>query len=183
MTETESGFIKTATHNYVSRAASVHGARNVEMKGKSVVLPHVHIRGDLGRVRIGRYCRIAVGTVLRPPYAQTEPGPDGAVRFIPLVVGSNSRIGSRCVIEAAAVGSSVFIGDGCVLSKRVIVKDCCRIEDGTVLPPDAVIPPFSVVAGCPGRIVGELPESAAVDLVDESVDEYTAFVQGQEMRS
>lgn len=33
-----------------------------------------------------------------------------------------------------------------------------RVLDGTVVPPNMVIPSFSVVAGRPGRVVGEVKE-------------------------
>jgi dynactin-5 len=33
-----------------------------------------------------------------------------------------------------------------------------RVLDGTVVPPNMVIPSFSIVAGRPGRVVGEVKE-------------------------
>lgn len=38
-------------------------------------------------------------------------------------------------------------------SARCVLKDCCRIEPGSVLPPDTVIPPFALVAGVPGAFM------------------------------
>jgi dynactin-5 len=61
-------------------------------------------------------------------------------------------------VEAAIVGNKVHIGKDCVIGKFALIKDCVRILDGTVVPPGMVIPSFSVVAGRPGRVVGELPE-------------------------
>uniref|UniRef100_A0A7S0C6H6 Dynactin subunit 5 n=1 Tax=Proboscia inermis TaxID=420281 RepID=A0A7S0C6H6_9STRA len=156
------------------------------MKGKSVVLAYAILRGDFNSpIRIGRYVSIGIHTILRPPTLIESSGGRSmkpTMSYLPITVGNNTRIGKYCVIEATAVGSSVFIGDDVVLSKRCIIKDCCRIEDGTVVPSDMVIPPFSIVKGCPAKIVGELPESAAVDIVDESVDAYTAFVQEQQQQ-
>lgn len=71
------------------------------------------------------------------------------------------------------------VGDGCVLSKRCIVKDCCFIDSGTVIAEDMVIPPFSIVSGCPGRVIGELPESSAVELVNRGVDAFTHFIHAE----
>lgn len=45
-----------------------------------------------------------------------------------------------------------------MIGKFTIVKDYVRIMEGTVVPPNMVIPSFSVVAGRPGRVVGELAE-------------------------
>lgn len=36
-----------------------------------------------------------------------------------------------------------------------------RIEDGTVIAPNTVIPPFSLVAGRPGVVIEELPETTS----------------------
>ena len=44
-------------------------------------------------------------------------------------------------------------------SRSCILKDCCRIEDNTVLPPETIVPPFMIYAGNPGQCVGELPPS------------------------
>ena len=174
------------------------------MKGKSIIFPNVYVRGDYATVRIGRYCHIGNGTIVRPPYApsivninsnknsssndndskkkegkSTVPPP-----FLPILIGSNTRIGSDCIIEASSVGSSVIIGDGCVIGPRVHIKDCCYIESGTVIPEGMVIPPFSIVRGSPAKIVdGEmLPESSAVEFVDESVKLFEDFVEEEKTK-
>ena len=60
--------------------------------------------------------------------------------------------------------------------KFTVIKDCVRIEDGTVIAPNTVIPAFSLVAGRPGVVVEELPETAQEQL--ERM--YTIFVAGGE---
>jgi dynactin-5 len=98
-----------------------------------------------------------------------------AIQFLPQSIGSHTRIGTNCIIEAAAIGSSVYIGNNCVISKRSIVKDCCYIADGTVIPSDTVIPPFSRVSGCPGRIRDEMPESIAVTFPEDCISQFSEF--------
>ncbi|KAL2152734.1 hypothetical protein VTH82DRAFT_5919 [Thermothelomyces myriococcoides] len=44
------------------------------------------------------------------------------------------------------------------LANYAIIKDYVRILDGTVVPPNMVIPSFSIVAGQPARLIGEVPE-------------------------
>lgn len=57
-----------------------------------------------------------------------------------------------------------------------MLKDCCRIEDGAVLAPDTVVPPFAVFGGVPARQVGELSECASALHRDLAVDIYRRFV-------
>ena len=73
-------------------------------------------------------------------------------------MGDHVFVGDGAVVEAASVGSHVHIGKGAVLGRFAIVKDAVWIVDGAVLPPNMVVPPFSVVAGCPASVVAELPE-------------------------
>jgi len=195
--KSDEGYIKTAAHNYVSRKANIHGPKSVEIKGKCVIEEDVVIRGDFSSVRIGRYCHLGRKTIIRPPSnvssigitsnGTKQGGKGGRVssiplQFLPLSVGSHTRIGTDCIIESASIGSSCSIGNSCVISKRVVIKDCCYIHDGTIIPPDTVIPPFSRVLGCPGRICNEkeLPESLAVTSVDDRVRDFSAFVRSLE---
>jgi hypothetical protein len=79
-------------------------------------------------------------------------------------LGDHVFIGEGAVVEAAMVGNFVHIGAGAVIGKFTIIKDCVRIEEGTVVAPNTVIPPFSRVAGRPGVVVEELPETAQESL-------------------
>jgi len=45
-----------------------------------------------------------------------------------------------------------------VQGRRCILKDCCKIADNTVLPPDTTVPPYVEFSGSPGRLTSELPE-------------------------
>jgi len=161
----ESPYIKTTTHNYVSRKAMIAGAKQVELKGRSIVQEGVKVRGDLARVRIGRYCRIETGSLLEPPLSQKQ--------RVPQVIGSHTYIGEDCQIHAAAIGSLVWIGNNVRLGKRVIVKDNCVIEDGVILGDDTVIPPFTRVSKS-GRH-HELPPSMAVQMQEWTLDRYQEF--------
>lgn len=52
-----------------------------------------------------------------------------------------------------------------MIGKFAIIKDYVKILDGTVVPSNMVIPSFSIVAGRPGRVVGEVKEGE-IDRMD-----------------
>lgn len=168
-TATDNGYIKTATHNYVSRQAIVQNPGKVELKGKSVLRPGVTVRGDLAVIRMGRYCFIEEKSEL-------SPAPLSAEKHVPMVLRGNVMVGQGCKIEASAIGTNVYIGAGSTIGKRCIIKDNCWIEDGTVLGNDVVIPPFSRVEGAPGKVVEGMPPSAALELQELAQRTYQQFV-------
>lgn len=193
VSEEEEGYIKTASHNYISRKAKIQGPQHVEMKGRSIVEDQVMMHGDLAPIRIGRYCCIASGTVLEPaplPFSarlvsstSSEPTTSAKQRVssthVPMLLGGQSRIGSNCHIQAAAIGSFVVIGDSCKIGKRCILKDACIVEDGSVLGDDTVVPPFSRVAGVPAHIVEELPPATTLELQELALEYYQEFCRKQ----
>ena len=97
----DDSYIKTTTHNYVSRKAIIDGAKRVEIKGRSMLHKGVRVRGDMQIVKIGRYCEIGESTSLEPPSHPFE-----KEKRIPMIIGSHTHIGKGCVIEGAAIGSS-----------------------------------------------------------------------------
>ncbi|KAK4151154.1 trimeric LpxA-like protein [Chaetomidium leptoderma] len=165
-------YIETDTGNKVARKATLVGTQNIMLGGKTVIQPEVMIRGDLIRtiqassqsasgaapnstaVSIGRYCFLSRGCCLRPPGRLYK----GAFTYMPLRIGDHVFVGAGSVVQAATVGSHVHIGAKVAVGEFAIIKDYVRILDGTVVPPNMVIPSFSIVAGQPARLIGEVPE-------------------------
>lgn len=133
-------------------------------------------------VAIGRYCFLSRGSCLRPPgrmYKGYAPAPfllpscpstqpcrqrltsdshRSIFTYMPLRMGDHVFVGQNTVVQAASVGSHIYIGNDAVVGEFAIIKDYVRILDGSVVPPNMVIPSFSIVAGQPARVIGEIPE-------------------------
>jgi dynactin-5 len=73
-------------------------------------------------------------------------------------IGDDVFIGPDSHISSASVSSHVHIGAGCVLSPFSMINQNCKILPGTVVPSSMVVPAGSVVAGKPGRVIGEVGE-------------------------
>lgn len=51
------------------------------------------------------------------------------------------------------------------------------VEAGTTIPPDMVIPPFSIVSGSPARIIGEMPEGSVTVIPNNLIERFKALKQ------
>ncbi|KAI0473227.1 trimeric LpxA-like protein [Xylariaceae sp. FL0804] len=179
-------YIETETGNKVARKAILIGTQHIMLGGKTVIQAEAMIRGDLARtgntgqaatttttssgatssssgaaasnttISIGRYCFLSRGCCLRPPGRMYR----GAFTYLPLRLGDHVFVGEGAVVQAASVGSHVHVGRGATVGEFAILKDYVRVLDGAVVPPNAVVPSFSVVAGAPARVVGDVPEGA-----------------------
>lgn len=168
-----SEYIKTSTGNIVSRASTICKPQAVELPGgRCIVSKDVVIRGDLAAIQINKYSCIGEGTTLRPCALMQG---EADLRFVPMTIGSHTRIGANCTIEAAVVGMGCVIGDGAVLGPRSVLKDFVTVRDGGVVPPDAVVAPFSIIEGATGAVVGEAPESTSTLAVSDAVRIYKSW--------
>jgi dynactin 5 len=168
-------YIVTTTNNYISRRAALVDPKTIELHGQSIVQHGVQLHGPL---RISRYCLIASDTVLEPPVVTSLD--DDSVTVVTFAVGTKTHIGRDCRVQAAAIGSYCHIGDHVTIGPRCILKDCVIVADGTTIPADTVVPPFSYLStpGEDGALVRvELPPSAPMEWEEYVVDYYHRFVK------
>ena len=167
-----SDYIETDAGNKVSRSSFLPGSQNIVLSGRCIVQSDSILRGDLAQIRIGKYSTIKRGSVLHPGFKTLAKG----FAFFPLVIGENVMIGEDTVISAAQIGSFSYVGNNCILGSGSVLKECCWIEDNTVLPPETVVAPFRVYAGNPGLPVRELPECSQDLIIELTRGYYKHFI-------
>ncbi|KAI4493035.1 hypothetical protein M0802_009747 [Mischocyttarus mexicanus] len=165
-------YVETASGNKVSRQTVLCGSQNIVLHGKVIVQSDAIIRGDLGNVKVGRYCIISKNAVIRPPFKKFSRG----VAFFPLTMGDHVFVGEKAVVNAALVGSYVYIGKNAVIGRRSILKDCCYIEDGAVVPPETIVPSFTRFSGNPAVCIEDLPECTLDLMLDFTKNYYQHFL-------
>ncbi|WWC70073.1 uncharacterized protein I206_104019 [Kwoniella pini CBS 10737] len=156
-------YIETDTGNKVSRKATIIGATNIILGGKSIIQLGSILRGDLKRsisgqnvvISIGRYCLIGENSIIRPPGKLYK----GTFTFYPIRISDFVHINSNCIIEAGQIGLGVEIGKNCIIGKFVIIKDLAIILPNTVLTEGTVVPSMSIWGGNPGKLIDTLPET------------------------
>jgi carbonic anhydrase/acetyltransferase-like protein (isoleucine patch superfamily) len=82
-------------------------------------------------------------------------------RWGPTIIGPDVTIGHGAAFESCVIGRGSLVGMNAVILQEAVVGEECLLAAGTVILEKMVIPPWSVVAGVPGRIRKELDGSAA----------------------
>lgn len=127
---------------YVSEAAYVIG--DVVIGEGSSVWPGTVIRGDMGRIEIGKYTCVQDNSVV---HCDTD-----------ATIGDNVVIGHRVVCHAKEVGDRTLLGNGSVVNDGVTIGAECVIASGAVVLDDMKIPPRSIAVGVPARVRGEVQD-------------------------
>lgn len=114
--------------------------------------------------------------------------------FYPLQIGDNTIVGNNTIINATVIGHSVYIGKNCVIvciktkpaslhfsfslppqSRAAVLRDCCRIEDNTVVPPETTVPSFTTYKGNPAQYVSDLPSCTQEVMMEATKSFYQHF--------
>lgn len=64
----------------------------------------------------------------------------------------------------------------CVQGRHSVLKDCCWVEEGSVLAPGTVVPPFTIFGGSPAVQKGQLPECFQEMQKEASLINYNTFL-------
>ena len=114
------------------------------------------VRGDDAPLTIGRRTNIQDLTMV---HADTGH---------PNVIGEEVTVGHRVVLHGVRVGDRSLIGMGAVLLGGSVVGEGAIVAAGTVVKEGFEVPPRTLVAGVPGRIVRELGDSFAAGLAESA---------------
>jgi carbonic anhydrase/acetyltransferase-like protein (isoleucine patch superfamily) len=127
--------------------------------GEALVASTAVVCGD---VRLGRGVSVWYGAVLRGDCAPISVGEmtnlqDGAIVHadtgVPNDIGAWNTIGHGAVVHGRRVGDGCLIGIKSVILGGAEVGDGCIIAAGAVVRENARIPPRSLVAGVPARVL------------------------------
>ncbi len=138
---------KIAKSAFVSEAAYIIG--DVEIGENSSVWPGAVIRGDLGKIKIGKNtvvednCVIHSGTPSQPP-------------IMDVTIGDNVIMGHGAVSNGRRIGDNVVIGMKSTILHDAEIGDYSIIAAGCVVKEKMKIPDKSFVVGVPAEIKGEL---------------------------
>ncbi len=136
---------------------------NVAIGRDSSIWYNAVVRGDSDAVRIGERTNAQDGVVIH------------TFRGRATVIGDDVSIGHNAVVHGATVENGCLIGMNATVLNDAVVGEGSLVAAGAVVPQGMVIPPHSLVAGVPARVVRELNDTdrESVRLNSEVYLEYT----------
>ena len=117
------------------------------------VWPHVAIRGDMHRIRVGARSSVQDGSVLHITHA----GPFNPEGW-PLDIGCDVTIGHRAVLHGCRIGNRVLVGMSATVMDGAVVEDEVVIAAGALVTPGKHLRSGYLYAGSPAREVRPLSE-------------------------
>jgi len=139
---------KIAESVFISEAAYIVG--DVEIGENSSIWPGAVIRGDFGKIRIGKNNAIEDNSVI---HAGTHNAPTGDLN-----IGNNVHIGHGAVINGKSIGDNVLIGMNATILHEVVIGDFCIVGAGCLVSDGMQVPDRSFLVGVPARIKGEVTQ-------------------------
>ncbi len=117
----------------------------------------------IGDVRVGANASIWFNAVLRADRGPIVVGEfssiqDCCVLHGPVQVGGHVTCGHAAVLHGATIEENCVIGMNAVVLDEAVVGHGSIVAAGAVVPQGMKIPPRSMVAGVPAKVIKELPE-------------------------
>src|SRR5574344_2669393 len=130
---------------HVFETAAVIG--KVTMKEYSSCWFNVTMRGDVNRIEVGKYSNIQDNSCLHV-----------ADKFA-CIVGDYVTVGHSATLHACTVEDHCLIGMGSTVLDGAVIGHGSIVAAGAVVTKRTKVPPFSLVAGIPAKIIKTLDES------------------------
>jgi carbonic anhydrase/acetyltransferase-like protein (isoleucine patch superfamily) len=124
---------------FIAPGALVAG--DVEIGEEVSVWPGCVLRGDYGRIVVGRRSNVQDGTVIH------------ATERLATVIGEDVVIGHGVRLEGCVVEDAALLGMGSVLLHEVRVGSGAVVAAGAVVTPRTVVPPGALARGVPAQVL------------------------------
>lgn len=122
------------------------------------------VRGDDAPLTVGRRTNVQDLTMI---HADTG---------VPNVIGEEVTIGHRCVLHGARVEDRCLIGMGAILLGGSVIGAESLVAAGAVVKEGFVVPPRSLLAGVPARILRPIRDDE-VEMIRRSAEGYVQKIR------
>jgi len=153
--------MKVGENTYIAKTAVIIG--DVVIGSHCSIWENAVIRGDLNRIEIGDGSNVQDCCVIHTSR-------EHVVR-----IGKNVSIGHGAIVHGASIDDDCIIGINATLLDGVHVGKGSIIAANAVVPPGKEIPPNSLVAGVPGKIIRE--DEGVMEAIKENAYVYRKLAE------
>lgn len=139
----QSVFPQVAEDVFIAPGVVVIG--QVTLKKGANIWYNTVLRGDVDKITIGEYTNIQDGCTIHCEHNA------------PTVIGNYVTVGHNAVLHSCQVDDCCLIGMGAIVLDNAKVGYGSIIGAGAVVTKGTIIPPNSLVLGCPAKVVKGLP--------------------------
>lgn len=132
---------------WVAPTATVIG--NVVIEEGASIWYGVVIRADRARIRIGARSNVQDNAIFH-----ADPG-------APVDLGADVTVGHGAIVHGATVEDGCLVGMGSTLLNNAVVGAGSLVAASALVREGQAIPPGSMVAGVPAKVLGPVPEGFA----------------------
>ena len=140
---------KPRIHPSVFVAPGAHVIGDVSIAGGSSVWFTAVLRGDIHSIRVGKNTNIQDGCLLHVDHDRACVLKDGII------------MGHQATAHACTIENGVLVGIGARILSGARIGEFCLIGAGAVVLENALIPPYSLVLGVPGKVMRRLTKKEA----------------------
>ena len=137
---------------YIDESAQVIG--DVEVGENSSVWMNAVVRGDVFAIRIGNNSNVQDCCVLH-----------GMRYKYGVTMGDWITVGHSVTLHGCRVGDRCLIGMGAVILNNAQIGEGSIIAAGTVIPEGAVVEPYSLWMGVPGKFKKRIDDEASQKMI------------------
>lgn len=148
---------------FISPSANVIG--DVELAENASVWNCAVVRGDVGRIEIGRFSNIQDNAVIHPGWTRERD------TGIPVVIGEYVSIAHGAIVHGATIEDNVIISMNATVMNNAKVGSNSIIGAGAVVTQNSIIPPNSICFGIPAKSVKTVNEEQ-LELIRWNAEEY-----------
>lgn len=130
---------------FIAEGAQIMG--NVIINKDASIWYNSVLRGDINQIIIGERSNIQDGCIL---HLEND---------LPCIVENDVTVGHHVNLHGCYVEECCLIGIGAIILSGARIGRGSIIGAGAVVLENTIIPPFSLVVGCPGKIIKQNPES------------------------
>ncbi|MBW2732022.1 MAG: gamma carbonic anhydrase family protein [Deltaproteobacteria bacterium] len=128
---------------------------DVQLAGDVSVWPHVTLRGDEGKIRIGEGTNVQDGTTVHMTGGLSH-----------TLVGAHVTVGHHCVLHGCRVGDGALLGMGSIILDNAVIGEGALIGAGSLVTQNKEIPAHCLAFGNPAKVIRELTPSEREDLAE-----------------